>query len=281
LSFLAELEAACDLAREAGRGILTHYDRVHAGGAEALVAAADRESSNFIVSSLRRLFPDDAILTEESKDDVARLAKRRVWIVDPLDGSREFVARNGEFTVMIGLAVAGEPAVGVVFQPTTATLYGAARESGAFVERAGERTPLAVSALVNPEAMVLVVSRSHRDSRVNDVKTLLGLGNETVSGSVGLKIGMIAEQRCDLYVHPTGHTKLWDTCGPQVILTEAGGVLTDCYGEPLRYDRRNFLNHRGIVASNGAAHDVVVDAVVRAMRGEVEDEEEQESFEEM
>ena len=129
-----------------------------------------------------------------------------------------------------------------------------------------------VSEISSPERMLMVVSRSHRDTRIDDVQYLLGISNEVACGSVGLKVGLVAEQRGDFYIHPSGHTKAWDTCASQVILEEAGGKMSDCYGAPLKYNVRDVLNHRGVLASNALIHDQLVEAAVRAIRGELDDD---------
>ena len=148
LNFRKELDAAMRLARDAGAIIRAFYEvppTVRWKDPTEPVTEADRAANVFLVKQLAQLFPEDGILAEESKDDLSRLRRRHVWIVDPLDGTAEFIAHNGEFVVMIGLVVDGEPVVGVVYQPINDVLYGAARGSGAFVEEFGERTTLQVS----------------------------------------------------------------------------------------------------------------------------------------
>jgi 3'(2'), 5'-bisphosphate nucleotidase len=272
----AELELARTLARRAGQILLAHYDQIRNGGEEAAsvaLMAADQASYEAIAAGIAEEFSDDALLSEESKESAARLECDRCWIIDPLDGTREFSAGNGEFSVLIGLAIAGEPCVGAIYHPTTGSLYSAARGEGASIARGEEETTLRVSDISAPERMLMVVSRSHRDTRIDDVQYLLGVSNEIACGSVGLKVGLVAEQRGDFYVHPSGHTKAWDTCASQVILGEAGGKMTDCYGAPVKYNERDVLNHRGVLASNGLIHDQLVEATVRAIRGELDDDE--------
>jgi 3'(2'), 5'-bisphosphate nucleotidase len=106
--------------------------------------------------------------------------------------------------------------------------------------------------------MRLAASRSHRSPRMDQVVKRLGVRDEVQRGSVGIKIGLIIEQQCDLYVHLSPRTKQWDTCAPEVILREAGGRLTDLFGQPLRYNSPEVKNQNGIVASNGAAHDRII-----------------------
>src|SRR5262245_37452626 len=139
-----ELRKVEALARLAGEAALRFYGTATAeykdGGSP--VTAADHAANECIVKGLRAYFPGDAILSEESKDSLDRLKAERLWIVDPLDGTKEFLAQNGEFAVMIGLAVRGEPVLGVVYLPATQTLYSAERGGGAWVERTGTRQRL-------------------------------------------------------------------------------------------------------------------------------------------
>ncbi len=124
-----ELDTATHLARAAGDATMAFYgttrSETKAGGSP--VTAADHAANDVIVAGLRDAFPDDAILSEESRDDRSRLDTRRVWIVDPLDGTKEFLARNGEFSIMIGLVVDGEPVLGAVYRPHATSSTGPRR----------------------------------------------------------------------------------------------------------------------------------------------------------
>jgi 3'(2'), 5'-bisphosphate nucleotidase len=259
-----ELRIATDLAKAAGDVVLKYYDqdnRVDLKKENEPVTQADRASNEFITARLRQLFPDDGILAEESKDDLMRLAKRRIWLVDPMDGTREFIDKIGEFSVMIGLVENGRPILGVVYQPTTGALYSAAKNLGAYVSQNGAQRRLQVSDVSDISAMTMVVSRSHRAALVDKMKTALGLKKEVSSGSVGLKVGLLVESKCDLYLHPNSKTKEWDTCAPEMILREAGGEITDCWGEPLLYNKKNVYNHKGFVASNGRRHQQILEVI--------------------
>src|SRR5213083_1807571 len=141
IDYQSEIEVAAELARTAGAILLAHYhspflveQKVNALQELEEVTAADREANDLIVRTLLTEFPDDGILAEESKDTERRLAKERVWLIDPMDGTKNFIQRDGDFAVQIGLAVGGESVVGVVYQPTRAVLYRAARNGGAWIE---------------------------------------------------------------------------------------------------------------------------------------------------
>jgi len=116
-----------------------------------------------------------------------------------------------------------------------------------------------VSNIVAPHEMVLASSRSHRSPRMELVVSKFGFKDEVRRGSVGVKIGLITEQLADLYLHLSPSTKQWDTCAPEIILVEAGGRLTDLFGQPLRYNGVRVDNRNGIVATNGAAHEMVIE----------------------
>lgn len=272
--FDREISIACELAREAGAILLAHYhspflveQKINALQEIEEVTAADREANDLIVRRLLTEFPDDGILAEESKDTERRLEKDRVWLIDPMDGTKNFIQRDGDFAVQIGLAVAGEVVAGVVHQPDRDKLYRASRGAGAWIETKGAAARrMSVSVRTNPREMVLASSRSHRSPRMERVVNLFGFKSEVRRGSVGVKIGLITEQQADLYLHLSPSTKQWDTCAPEIILHEAGGRLTDLFGQPLRYNGVRIDNRNGIVATNGAAHELVIEKLAPLLR---------------
>jgi len=269
-----EIEVATELARAAGAILLTHYhspflveQKVNALMEMEEVTAADREANELIVGRLAAEFPGDGILAEESVDTDERLDKQRVWLIDPMDGTKNFVQRDGDFAVQIGLAVAGEPVVGVVYQPVRDLLYRAVLGEGSWREQGDQPAArMQVSALTDPAEMVLASSRSHRSPRMERVVDSFGFRFETRRGSVGVKIGLIAEQEADLYLHLSPSTKQWDTCAPEIVLTESGGRLTDLFGQPLRYNGPRIDNRNGVVATNGVAHHIVIDNLKPLLR---------------
>ena len=261
-----ELDVAVDLARAAGAAILEQYkgpldiEQKNTDDDYEPVTQADRIANELIVTRLQREFPRDGILAEESVDTSRRLDKSRVWMVDPLDGTNGFIAGNGDFAVQIGLTEQGEPMVAVVYQPSTGVLYSAVRGEGTCIARPQlEPEKVRVSDKRVLQDMRLAASRSHRSSRMNKVVQRFGFREEVQRGSVGIKIGLLIEQQCDVYIHLSPRTKQWDTCAPQLILTEAGGRMTDLFGEPLNYNVPDVQNRNGLVASNGASHDQIID----------------------
>jgi 3'(2'), 5'-bisphosphate nucleotidase len=267
-SYDHELRVACELARVAGAAILEHYEgplnikqKNYEDDVEP-VTQADTIANDLIVTRLKREFPGDGILAEESVDTKRRLEKSRVWMVDPLDGTNGFIDGNGDFAVQIGLAEDGRCVLGVVYQPLTGVLYRAVQGGGTWIERPQfEPEPAAVSDKKTLSEMRLAASRSHRSPRMNRVVMQLGFKDEVQRGSVGIKIGLLVEQQCDVYIHLSPRTKQWDTCAPEVILTEAGGRITDLFGYPLNYNVPDVQNRNGLVASNGASHDEIIETL--------------------
>lgn len=258
-----ELQEASRIAREAGRILLgiyaTDFDVDFKGKADP-VTEADRRGNDYIVEQLRTVFPEDGVVAEESPDRTDAVMRGRVWYVDPLDGTKEFIAKNGEFSVMLGLAIDGRATLGVVYQPVLHKLYAGVVGQGATLEQKGERTPLRVSDEADPSALRLVVSRSHRSKSTDLLVERLGITRESRSGSVGLKVGLIAEQATDLYVHISDKSSAWDACGPEAILRAAGGRFTDLAGDEYCYGGAggDLRNSRGILACNAAAFDAVL-----------------------
>lgn len=258
-----ELETAVALARIAGARILEFYaleiiveEKLGADNLIEPVTIADRTASTIIVEGLSEAFPVDAILSEEETDNAEnRLLGKRVWMIDPIDGTWGFIKKDGDFGVQIGLTENGEAILGVVFLPVHGKLYFAVKGAGAFlIENADEPQRLRVSDKTDFARMNLASSRNHRSPRMHRIIESFCIKKEIQRGSVGLKVGLIAEQICDLYIHLSPRTKFWDTCAPQIILEEAGGRMTDVFGAPLRYDLRDVQNHNGVLASNGATH---------------------------
>lgn len=261
-----QLRIAMKLARDAGGAVMARYQKsdlaIQSKGAEGPVTEADRAAHRLIVNELTEAFPGDVVLSEEGEDDPRRLQGGPAWIVDPLDGTADFIAANGEFSVLIGYVVRGVPVVGVVYQPVGDALFYAVKGEGAFVE-IEDKPParLRVSDVQNPARMTAVASRNHRSKYVEQVLKAIAPARDITCGSVGLKITKLVLGDADFYFHPSKMTKLWDTAGPQIILEEAGGVLTDFTGRPLRYDLAQLAHGHGLAASNAQSHAELLERV--------------------
>jgi 3'(2'), 5'-bisphosphate nucleotidase len=263
-NYKEELRVAINLARQAGAAALKYYGTPllveHKIGFDEPVTQADHAANNVIVLGLKELFPEDGLLSEESVDTHVRLKKDRVWIVDPLDGTNGFISGDGDFAVQIGLAVEGQSILGVVYQPASDVLYWASKGSGSWVVRPGsEPEMMQVSKEVDSSRMRLAASRTHRSNKMDRIIEAFGFKEEVRRGSVGIKIGLISERMCDLYIHLSARVKEWDTCAPSIILHEAGGLMTDLFGNPLRYNELDVQHHNGLVATNGVVHNTVID----------------------
>jgi 3'(2'), 5'-bisphosphate nucleotidase len=265
MNFARELEVARRLALEAGDIALRYHGTeltVERKDEGEPVTRADKEANAVIVAGLAREFPDDALLAEETPDDGSRLQKNRVWMVDPIDGTRDFIRGRDGFSVMIGLLESDRPALGVVWQPIGRRLYFASRGEGAWLaenDAAPER--IHTSTISTPEEIRLVASKSHRTPVIDEVRAQLGIKDELNVGSVGLKLGLIARGLRDLYVNPSSKSSAWDTCGPEAILTEAGGKLSDLWGRLIDYRATDVKNRDGLVASNGPLHQLVLEKI--------------------
>lgn len=256
---IEDLRVAARAAFVGGRAACRFYEsgelEVEQKGVNDPVTAADHASNTAILGVLRESRPADAILSEESAPPETRRLGGRLWVVDPLDGTKEFIARNGEFSIMVGLARGGSAVLGAVYQPAIDRLYLGIPGRAAWVVTdvqqgaACERMSVADTAPVG-EALRFVRSRSHPDPRLRALESALGAIVTVVSGSVGIKCALIARGEADLYVHPVPYLKEWDTCAPEAILRGAGGAVTDCSGEPLSYGKPDPRQPGGIFAAH-------------------------------
>jgi 3'(2'), 5'-bisphosphate nucleotidase len=259
-----DLEIAERAARAAGQAILRHYRgagvRVEIKPDQSPVTDADLDANRIILDLLRAALPDDGLLSEELPDGEERLSKRRVWIIDPLDGTRDFIARTDQFCVHVGLAVDGVATVGAVYQPVAGLLFSACAGQGAHVQEAdgdghgATRTPLRTSKVATPSEMRAGVSRLNAIGRLGQCLAATGLDRRAVAMGASVKCMALARGDLDLVLNLSPGEQEWDTCAPEVVIREAGGVFTDGDGRPFRYNQRETVHRRGSLASNGAGH---------------------------
>lgn len=248
MSYQRELDVARNLGREAGAILLRHYQ----DGTEQWekskgdpVTLADLDSDRHIRAGLEAAFPDDAILSEETVDDPNRVNNPRVWIVDPMDGTKEFTEGIPEFAVSIALVDAGEPVVGVVENPAARTVVWASRGDGAF--RDGNR--VRVSSLTSLDEAVVVASRS--EIRRGEFERFEGWFKEIRPvGSIAWKLACVASGEGDfnLSVAPKNE---WDVCAGDVLMREAGGAYLDLERATRRYNQAKTLIDAGMIAGPG------------------------------
>ena len=231
------------------------------------VTAADVATNRYILGRLQTELGTEnfGYLSEEtykSQPTDVPVANPLVWIIDPLDGTRDFIERTGEYAVHIALVYEDRPILAVVVWPETGKLYYAMRNGGAFVETQtalGEMDTFAlkVSERDRLEDFSVVVSRSHRNRRLNHLLQQLPCQKQQAVGSVGCKIATLVEQQADVYISLSGKSapKDWDFAAPELILTEAGGKLTHLDGTSLKYNQGDVNQWGGLVASNGHCHE--------------------------
>jgi 3'(2'), 5'-bisphosphate nucleotidase len=244
---LPDLERLLKIAVEAGAAILTVYNNPEEAGRIKLktdqspLTLADEAAHTIIDQGLQALTPDIPILSEEGADIPypVRQHWQTFWCVDPLDGTKEFIRRNGEFTVNIALIQGGEPVLGIIYVPVTGTLYYGGAGMGSFKRTAdGVTSPIQVAA--DAQAWVAVGSRSHASPEEADVLSRYPIAASITAGS-SLKFCLVAEGKAHLY-YRHGPTMEWDTAAGQAIVTAAGGVMTMPDGAPFVYNKPVLLN---------------------------------------
>jgi 3'(2'), 5'-bisphosphate nucleotidase len=226
------------------------------------VTAADLATNHYILEKLQASFglENFGYLSEETHQGSDPVPFPWVWIIDPLDGTRDFIDKTGEYAIHIALAYQGRPVVAVVAVPEAEKLYFAIKDKGTCVETLqGEVAPIRVSERNNIEDLSLVVSRTHRDERFQKLIDRLPIKGRNYVGSVGCKISTILEQQSDIYISLSGKSapKDWDFAAPELILTEAGGKFTHFNGDPLTYNKGDVRQWGGLLASNGLGHEML------------------------
>jgi 3'(2'), 5'-bisphosphate nucleotidase len=262
------LDAIAGLARDAGRAILEVYGTeftVTLKDDRSPLTEADKRAHEIIDAGLRTLDPAIPVLSEEAapEQSTERRSWPRFWLVDPLDGTKEFLKRNGEFTVNIALVVGHQAELGVVLAPVLDRLYFGALGLGAW-RQDGKDLPEPIHVERTAKTPPRVVgSRSHETGALADYLRALGPHTVTPMGS-SLKICLIAEGAADLYPR-LGPTSEWDTAAAQAILESAGGRMIDSAGQPLRYNSKDDLLNPHFLAFGDQRRDWL--APIRSSRG--------------
>ena len=252
----ALVEGAIAIARAAAAAILEIYDgefEVERKADASPLTAADMAAHHVIVDGLARLTPDIPVLSEESAHEVDAVQRRgweRLWLVDPLDGTREFVKRNGEFSVNLALIERGEPVFGVVLAPVGGALWHGARGGHAY-RRDGDAERRVQAQVPPAQPLRVAASRSHHSQRSDE---FLARAHREAAGGIAmvslgssLKFCRIAEGSLDLYPR-FGPTSEWDTAAGQCVLEAAGGAVLDPRGRPFRYNQRDGLLNGDFIA---------------------------------
>jgi len=256
---LPETKLAIDAAKKAAKTVMDVYKKDFSTSLKddkEPITEADIQSNQIIENIISASgYP---ILSEESSDEIKkRLASRKVWIVDPLDGTTDFVNKTGEFTIMIALVLDHNPILGVICSPSKNTLYVAQKDQGAhqFLDDKWER--IHVSQTTELKQCMGVGSRFHQSERERNFLQKLGISNFTSRGS-SLKVADISSGKADLYFTTTNKIKQWDTCASSCLVREAGGLMTDMSGKDLKYNTETINHQNGILVTNGIIHNDIV-----------------------
>lgn len=258
-----ELEVSIKAAIDAGRAIMDIYNstedmQVTYKDGDMPLTAADKASNKIIVEALKEKFPEFSILSEEEKDNKNRLENDYCFVVDPLDGTKEFIKRNGQFTVNIALAYKHESVMGVIYVPVTGELYYAVKGKGAFFDNGnGETERIEVSKCTDIKKLRLVMSSSHGCEQMDKLIEKYKFDNFVKMGS-SLKGCVVAKGDAEVY-YRFNPTMEWDTAAMQCIAEEAGAVFMQMDDTPMRYNREDSLNAKGFYIINNAANKLSLD----------------------
>lgn len=252
-TYSAELETLLGLAQKCSKKIMSIYKKgfnVEIKDDNSPVTTADKASDKIIRDTLLKEYPSYGLLTEEDADDKIRLSKENVFIIDPLDGTTDFVAKDGMFCINLALVHNHLPVVGVVAIPARDEIYFAVKGKGAYYVKKGAIIEK-IHVSHNSSSLRVVLSVSHQNKALN-----AALDNhsdkvkETIRVGSAIKACMIAHGKAEV-CYSIGHgTKEWDTCAPQLVVEEAGGTYQQNHGEPITYNRDNVYNEDGFTVFN-------------------------------
>ena len=257
-----ELQIAIKAALEAGKEILQVYGKDFSSDVkndDSPITEADLKSNKIIKEILSGT--NLGILSEEDKDNLKRLRQNKIWVIDPLDGTTDFVNRTGEFTVMIALVENKKPILGVIYWPIEKTLFVAQKNSGAWKFNSSW-TKISVSNISELEKCKAVGSRHHLSENEKVLLKKLQITDFTSIGS-SLKVGKISSGSADVYLTTTNKMKEWDTCASYCIIYEAGGKMTDMLGNDILYNNKIVNHQNGILVTNGLVHEKIVNEFKR------------------
>ncbi len=256
MNYQKELNTAIEAITQASNAALSIYsdpvlDFSIKTSDDSPLTQADIQSNDIICQHIRANF-SDPILSEENKDDLKRLAASRLWLVDPLDGTKEFLSRNGEFTINIALIENKRPVMGVIAYPVKNYIFSAIRGQGAFLHHNDQITPVSVANKQELSHLKIAVSRSHLNPTL--AESLSKLENcELVQRGSALKYCAVADGSIDATIRKTPLCE-WDIAAADCILHEAGGIITSFAGELFNYNNEDTVIRSGIVASNRELH---------------------------
>ena len=250
-----EIHLAIQAALDAGKEVMDVYEEEFSSTLKndnEPLTEADIKSNQIIQKII--LNSGHPILSEESEDNKIRLDSKKVWIIDPLDGTSDFIKKTGEFTIMISLVEDHVPILGVIFWPTQSILYLAQKDQGAFKLENESWSRLSVSNISELKNSKAVGSRYHISDFEQYLIKNLNISKFTSKGS-SLKVADISSGNAELYFTTTNKIKQWDTCASYCLITESGGKMTDMNGNDMMYNTEKLNHENGILVSNGLMHD--------------------------
>ena len=256
---IPELDIAIKAAIDAGNAILAIYQKdykTYTKNDNSPITDADLKSNEVIKEILSQT--EHWILSEEDKDDLQRITQETIWIVDPLDGTSDFIDKTGEFTVMISLIKNKKPILGVIGWPTENTLFVAQKDSGAFRFSNEKWEKIFVTKISEVPKCRTVGSRHHLSDKEKSFIKKLGIEDFTSIGS-SLKVGKISSGEAEAYITTTNKMKEWDSAASYCIISEAGGKMTDMLGNDLTYNNKDVYHQNGILVTNGLVHTKIIE----------------------
>lgn len=270
MNYEKELDAALEATERAGNAVLQQYEKFKAipNAPADISTEADRQAQEIILQHLRHAFPTDAFCAEEATPTLAAAARigPRLWVVDPIDGTRGFARKNDEFSVMVAFVDQGTIGVGVVLEPAKGRLTYAVHGGGCW-KRDGEAaspTPCQVSDVSELAASALVQSRSRDPGVPSGHVKAIGPARVVETYSAGVKLVKVARGEVEIYVNRYLAFHDWDICAGHILVEEAGGRVTGLAGETLRYGLPEAWQRHGLLASNGRVHDAALAALKNA-----------------
>jgi 3'(2'), 5'-bisphosphate nucleotidase len=254
-----EIYLAIQASVEAGKTVMNVYNQEFSSilkNENEPLTEADVKSNHIIQKIISDFgYP---ILSEENVDNKKRLDSKKIWIIDPLDGTSDFIKKTGEFTIMISLVENHVPILGVINWPIKSTLYVAQKDQGAFKLENSNWSKLSVSNISELKNCRAIGSRFHISEIEHNLIKRLNISQFTSKGS-SLKVADISSGIAELYFTTTNKIKQWDTCASYCLVTEAGGKMTDMFGNDLEYNTEKLNHENGLLVSNGLVHNQIID----------------------
>jgi 3'(2'), 5'-bisphosphate nucleotidase len=260
MSYQKELQTTLEAAELAGRTILEHYRRFQSvdNPPAEISTQADRDSQEIILTHLHRAFPQDALCAEETTPTLAQAPHTgsRLWVIDPIDGTRGFAVKNGEFSVMLGFVHNGQVMVGVVSEPVLNRLTYAVRGGGCRRKDGADGEPMRCQVTTTSELAraTLTQSRSHKSGPPSPELVALKPAKILSTYSAGIKMAQVARGEADIYLNTYPKFHDWDICAGHILVEEAGGKATGLGGQELRYGLPGAPQSHGLLATNGRLH---------------------------